>query len=1117
MTAPLALPSVDQYDEWKDFARALLNALQSTKHETAAIEQNLYHHVTHIDPGSLPTWPDGYRPLWMSEADAALYMANSDYDPPTAPDLVYIDTIALADAAITVQKVRDSAISEAKLFDEAVTTLKIAAVAVETAKIATAAVNTTKLADLAVSSGKLIDEAVVTAKLANTAVTTAKIAFLAVTAAEIANATITQAKLGLLSVGTAQIIDLSASTAKIADAAVTSLKVLDGAIVTAKIGDAAIVSAKIGNLAVLTAHLQNANVTTLKVADAAIVSAKIANAAILTALIGDAQIVTAKIADLAVNTAKMADLSVTSAKIANLAVGNAHIINVSAEKLLADSALVNRIYVGGADFALHGGYGGAGKGALRLLYGDVPLIHIGWFDAATFGFELRNTSDKVLISHTDTLSLSEITAEISAMADDGIISHSEKGSFARQDARLRSAYAALRTRASDLALSLTAKNLIGWSEIVSDDVNKWSGTSGATTPVPQGTTTAGPDGAQTAWWLLDNKFMGSASQEALVVGAVYTQSFWIKANMPGQFQIAVRKPGASSTIDLTNQSVVTISDKWQRIQLPVAALGSSQTSLVFEGRNTFMAGLGLPNLPTGFAIAVWRAQLNPGTVADPPVLNAAAAVASQEYLETAKVDYDKALANITPPLPNLADAELFPIDNVLTGSTGLGTGWSNSGTGSGPTALPNGFVRITDSATGAFFFRHQNVTAPAGEMPIAVKVLKDAVGKATRYASISVDAVNEMRFDTSTGESFRSGGTQGGVIDGGEHWLVWIQGTVAAASISVRVYPARGAGALTSISAAATGSIDVKDAQAFFGALTAERRKLNFQNKVDLFGIALERAQKAISEEDSRRSDKLNAAPSQNILYDWTGTTSSALPKMLTCTITSGPLDVTAGYTFAFVGNGCTVDQTGAANGQTRLTAVAAANAFIAVTATRTGGAAPLIGTIPVTRTLADNPDDSGGGAGETSFGPREVSASISDTSYDASPQPLMPGTAPQMRTNGSGQMRLVLSSSYQALTGNVTITAKAQRATASGGPWTDISGTSVGGSNSSAGFWNDLNGNGIMEVGEWEDGFEGAANFNALVTVGTANTDYFIRWIAFKTGTPSGVTVSGSASGAQT
>jgi hypothetical protein len=274
------LPSVELYDNWQDWARALLaslalpDGLVTSAGGTGDIVNN---YITNEYNTGTATPPAGWQYLWYNSSEAQMYLGNATFDPPAGSDIVYIDTANIADAAIEANKIAAAAVTNTAILDGVVTALKIATDAVGSAQIAAGAVGTAELASLAV--------------------TNAKIGSLAVQSANIADAAVISAKIGSAAVLSANIGDLQVSSAKIAAAAVVTAKIADASIVTALIGFGQITNAKIGDLEVNTAKLANLSVTGAKIANLAVGAAHIQLAAITTALIADAQITTAKIAD----------------------------------------------------------------------------------------------------------------------------------------------------------------------------------------------------------------------------------------------------------------------------------------------------------------------------------------------------------------------------------------------------------------------------------------------------------------------------------------------------------------------------------------------------------------------------------------------------------------------------------------------------------------------------------------------------------------------------------------------------------------------------------------------------------------------------------------------------
>lgn len=75
---------------------------------------------------------------------------------------------------------------------------------------------------------------------------------------------------------------------------------------------------------------------------------------------------------------------------------------VNADRFKADSIIGNRLYVGGTNFRINGAEQGAGKGTLTVSNGTIDLIKLGYIDASTVGFQIRNTSGEIVISSTTT-------------------------------------------------------------------------------------------------------------------------------------------------------------------------------------------------------------------------------------------------------------------------------------------------------------------------------------------------------------------------------------------------------------------------------------------------------------------------------------------------------------------------------------------------------------------------------------------------------------------------------------------------------------------------------------------------------------------------------------------
>lgn len=212
----LLLPSVEAYSDWKDWARAVTTALDQAGITDAGQQQRNYYDITHLDPDSLPSTPAGYHRLWLSATDAKLFLENPTYDPPDADDIVFIDTAAIADAAIKTDKIDSLAVIKEKIANAGVGTTKIESLAITEALIAQLAVGEAKIADLAVKSGKIGLAAIVTALIGDLQVTTGKVNDLAVNSGKMANLAVTSGKIANLSIGATHILDAAIGDAHIA-------------------------------------------------------------------------------------------------------------------------------------------------------------------------------------------------------------------------------------------------------------------------------------------------------------------------------------------------------------------------------------------------------------------------------------------------------------------------------------------------------------------------------------------------------------------------------------------------------------------------------------------------------------------------------------------------------------------------------------------------------------------------------------------------------------------------------------------------------------------------------------------------------------------------------------
>lgn len=382
------LPSPYDYENWQEFASALLAALTEE-----GIEGTAGGTSGAVPPVLLPGPPDGFQPIFWNDDLGHFYLGDDFYAAIDTVTPVTIDTQSLALAAVELNTIADNAISTAKIIDLAVINAKIANATILSAKIGNAQIVNALIADLAVNTAKIGDAAILTAKIADAQILSAKIANLAVGGAHIQAAAIATAHIGDAQVVNAKIGDTIQSggwnettkqgwhidklgnirgsgiaiynaagdivfgTSGTVDfAAITGVtRPADNATVGATIGtdllgqfSAANIATFMANLTLGTGLLQDLAITAGKLANASVVygsatisgfgsfasisqitsgnvSTFIASAAIGGAFIANAAILNAHIADATILTAKIGDAQIVSAKIGAAAIGGTHI------------------------------------------------------------------------------------------------------------------------------------------------------------------------------------------------------------------------------------------------------------------------------------------------------------------------------------------------------------------------------------------------------------------------------------------------------------------------------------------------------------------------------------------------------------------------------------------------------------------------------------------------------------------------------------------------------------------------------------------------------------------------------------------------------------------------
>lgn len=347
------LPSPEACSSWQEYAHALNRVLREAEGEASGTEQRLVRDIAVAATTGGEDLPVGYKHLWYSQADAKLFLSNPAFDPPAAQDIVYIDTAALADAAVELEKIRDGAVGPGKYMDASILTAKIGAAQILSVLIGEAQIVSGKIADLAVNTGKIANLAVGSGKIAN------------------------------LSIGSAQMLDGSIVNAKIGNeissynwnpSTKTGWRLskdagLEGQAITIYNPDGTVAFASGsgggGGQAGATIGVNLSGMFT-----AANISTYIQAAAIGRTLIADAAIGRAQIADAAIGTTQIADASIISAKVLNLVVDKIISGRLDAAIEVGDGNFT--FTVGGSKLVLGNGFGTANQ--FFLWFGPVMSL-----------------------------------------------------------------------------------------------------------------------------------------------------------------------------------------------------------------------------------------------------------------------------------------------------------------------------------------------------------------------------------------------------------------------------------------------------------------------------------------------------------------------------------------------------------------------------------------------------------------------------------------------------------------------------------------------------------------------------------------------------------------------
>jgi len=250
-----------------------------------------------------------------------------------------VDTAAIADSAITNQKIANGTIAYAKLnlSDGDIAGAKIANNSITAGQIAADAVGASELANDAVDTNAIANVAVTGSKIANAAITDAKIANATITGAKLVNGTITATQIAANAITASELADDAVDTAAILDDAVTAAKLAAGSVDTTALGAGAVTGAKIAGTTITAANIAAGTITATELAADSVGNSEIAANAVGASELADDSVDTAAIVNGAVTNAKIANSTITAAKL-NLSDGD-----ISGAKLANNSITANQI------------------------------------------------------------------------------------------------------------------------------------------------------------------------------------------------------------------------------------------------------------------------------------------------------------------------------------------------------------------------------------------------------------------------------------------------------------------------------------------------------------------------------------------------------------------------------------------------------------------------------------------------------------------------------------------------------------------------------------------------------------------------------------------------------
>ena len=234
-----------------------------------------------------------------------------------------IQSVGIADDAITGAKIADDSIDSEHYVDGSI----------DTAHIANDAVTTDKIADGTIQAGNIGANAITNGKMADGSVGANEIVSGSVDSQHYADGSIDRVHLEADIIDGTKLADNAVDSEHITDGSIDTAHLSGGLIQTDKILNGAVTGAKIANNTITATQIANDTITSTKIADDAVTNDHLAIDSVASPQIRDNNVTTAKILDGNVTRAKLQDDCINATKIEDNAIDSEHYTDGSIDRV----------------------------------------------------------------------------------------------------------------------------------------------------------------------------------------------------------------------------------------------------------------------------------------------------------------------------------------------------------------------------------------------------------------------------------------------------------------------------------------------------------------------------------------------------------------------------------------------------------------------------------------------------------------------------------------------------------------------------------------------------------------------------------------------------------------